>query len=135
MNVVRPTLASILGLALLLPNRAPAQTPAPRAAKIHEQLSKLTPGAEIEVRLLSTGAAAAPIRGHLKSFNQTELVLTERQTPIPLSDIQTIKSVRAPKRPAAAWNPLTGFVRPLAVAAIAAAAILALGVYAAKNTR
>ena len=110
----------------LLLNSAAGQSP-DRALKIFEQLSKLPPNAEIQVRLLDGTRAM----GVVARYDKTELVLVGRPTPVLLTDIRSLKRVHH----GVAWNPLTGFAPSLKVALIAAGAILLVGILAAKSTR
>lgn len=122
-RLARSAMALLLTVSLLPANVA-AQVQ-DRAGKIYEELSKLDPDSEIEVRLVN----GTRLRGHVIRFDRMELVLAEQQTPILLAGIQSIKRVR--QWPA--WNPATGFIRSWKGVALLGG-ILLIGIIAAKNT-
>jgi hypothetical protein len=99
------------------------------ASKIYERLSKLPPGAEIEV-VLESGAR---LQGVVERFSETELVLAGRPQPIPLANIHTIKRIRKQSQ-LPVWNPLTGFVRTWKTAAIVGGLIVAVALLVAYET-
>ncbi len=117
---------SVVALLLILALAVQAQD---QAVKIHARLEKLPANAEIEVRLQNGNR----IRGHVKSFDQTELVLAEHPNPIALSEVKSLKEVKPPRQ-GPSWNPATGFLSWKA-AIVVGALFVGLIVLVKTNTR
>lgn len=114
---------SVIALVLIFPLLGFAQSSNP----VYDKLAKIPANAEIEVRLTS----GARIQGRLLRFDQKEVQISGQTTPIPISEIKSVKQVkRAP-----VWSPIWGFAGNWKNAAILAGVFVVVIVVVATNTR